>query len=112
MDIILGKQLVLWGVAAFVESATDLSDRKDAEILILQGTNDDFVDWMRSREKELKAFFPPTTRIEHIAGGTHEGFGSYEPSFRLENDERKKSISLDRQHKRACEETNRFLRSR
>ena len=115
IDISMGNKLVLWGVAAFVESATDLSDLKDAEILIIQGTNDVLVDLMRSKQAEFQAFFPPTTVTERIAGGTHEGFGSYQPSFELENDDgrkKKRFVSLDQQHKRACDETVRFLRSR
>ncbi len=113
MDIKVGKKLVLWGVAAFVEAATDISDQKDVEILILQGTNDVLVDMKRSRQGELEALFPlNNTTTEYVRGGTHEGFGSYQPSFQVPNNGKKKrSVSLDQQHKQACDETVRFLRS-
>lgn len=109
--ISLSNKLVLWGLAAFVESATDLSDKKDAKIFILQGSNDLFVEYQRARDGELAAFFPPTTVTETIAGGTHEGFSSYETTFQQEFDGTKRPISLDEQHKQACEKTTRFLRS-
>lgn len=116
MDIVIGNKLVLWGTAALVDFATDLSDQRDADILIVQGTNDEFVELMRSRQDELEAFFPPATRTEHIVGGTHEGFGSYQTSYRWDDDGTKKksrrSIPLDKQHKRACDATVRFLCSR
>jgi pimeloyl-ACP methyl ester carboxylesterase len=114
MDIVLGNKLVLWGTAAVVEFATDLSDQRDAQILIVQGTNDEFVELMRSRQDELDALFPPATRTEHIVGGTHDGFGSYQSSYRWEDDGTKKfrrSASLNKQQKRACDATVRFLRS-
>ena len=107
----VSNKLVLWGLAAFIESATDLSHLKDAQILVLQGSNDALVELQRSRDKELVAFFPPTVVAETIAGGTHEGFSSYEPSFQLEDDAKKRPISLDEQQKQACEKTARFLRS-
>eukprot|EP00535_Pseudo-nitzschia_heimii_P010360 CAMPEP_0197193500 /NCGR_PEP_ID=MMETSP1423-20130617/27310_1 /TAXON_ID=476441 /ORGANISM="Pseudo-nitzschia heimii, Strain UNC1101" /LENGTH=152 /DNA_ID=CAMNT_0042646701 /DNA_START=9 /DNA_END=467 /DNA_ORIENTATION=- len=112
-NITLGKKLVLWGVAAFVNLATDLSAEGEAQILILQGTNDEFVEMMQSKEDELEAFFPPSTRTEHIIGGTHEGFASYGSIFDSGTTKRKKesrkSIPLDRQHKKACDATVRFL---
>jgi len=114
MDIVVGNKLVLWGTAALVDFATDLSDQRDAEILIVQGTNDEFVELMRSRQDKIEAFFPPATRTEHIVRGTHEGFGSYQTSYRWEDDGTKKSrrsTSLDKQHKQACDATVRFLRS-
>lgn len=112
MDIKVGKKLVLWGVAAFVEAATDISDQTDVAVLILQGTNDVFVDMKRSRKGELEALFPlNNTTTEYIRGGTHEGFGSYQPIFQVPNNGKKKrSASLDQQHRQACDETVRFLR--
>lgn len=112
VDVVFGKKMVLWGVAAFVNFATDLSDQKDAKILVIQGTNDDIVDMTRSLQGELDACFPSSTRTEHIAGGTHQGFGSYKSVFLPEkNGSKKKCITLDQQHKRACHATVRFLRS-
>ena len=112
-NITLGKKLVLWGVAAMLNSVTDLSAEGDAQILILQGTNDEFVEMMQSKEDELEAFFPPSTRTEHITGGTHEGFASYTSMFNngttKNNENTRKSIPLDRQHKQACDATVRFL---
>ncbi len=108
----MSKKLVLWGLAAFIESATDLSNQKDAQILVLQASNDVLVEYQRARDGELAAFFPPTIVTETIAGGTHEGFSSYEPRFQLELDGMKEPISLDKQQKQACEKTARFLRSR
>jgi hypothetical protein len=110
VKIVFTNKLVLLGLGAFVTFATDLSDWKDTEILVLQGTNDNVVEIMRSRQDEFQAFFPPSTSTEHIPGGTHEGFGSYESIFGGEDG--KKSIPLDKQHKRVCDATARFLRSR
>jgi len=110
VKIVFTNKLVLLGLGAFVAFATDLSDRKDTEILIVQGTNDNVVAFMQSRQDEFEAFFPPSTRTEIIPGGTHEGFGSYESIFG--GDDGKKSIQLDKQHKRVCDATARFLRSR
>jgi len=107
----VGKKLVLWGVAAYVDYATDISDLNDAELLILQGTKDTLVDMKKSRQGELEAFFPLNTTTAFIRGGTHEGFGSYEPSFKMDGFRMKRPSSLSHQHKRVCEETAKFLRS-
>ena len=109
IDIIVGNKLVLWGVAAFVDFATDISDL-DAKLLILQGTHDEIVYMKRCRQVELEALFPPSTAIDYIRGGTHEGFGSYEPSFHVDNGRKlRRPASLDQQHKRVCDETVKFL---
>lgn len=107
----VGKKLVLWGVAAYVDYATDISKQNDAELLILQGTKDTLVDMKKTRQGELEAFFPPNTTTVVIRGGTHEGFASYEPSFKMDGFKMKRPSSLSQQHKRVCEETAKFLRS-
>mmetsp|Transcript_23684 Transcript_23684/g.65749 ORF Transcript_23684/g.65749 Transcript_23684/m.65749 type:complete len:499 (+) Transcript_23684:73-1569(+) len=120
LDVFIAYKLVMWGVAAFAEVATDLSHHTRAKILIVQGTKDKLVDMMRYRQAELDANFPPGTETEEIIGGTHEGFSSYNPPNTFDDEDetdsmgkkiRTKSLSLEEQHKRACDATVRFLRS-
>eukprot|EP00534_Pseudo-nitzschia_fraudulenta_P009116 CAMPEP_0201152438 /NCGR_PEP_ID=MMETSP0851-20130426/13109_1 /ASSEMBLY_ACC=CAM_ASM_000631 /TAXON_ID=183588 /ORGANISM="Pseudo-nitzschia fraudulenta, Strain WWA7" /LENGTH=453 /DNA_ID=CAMNT_0047429455 /DNA_START=378 /DNA_END=1739 /DNA_ORIENTATION=+ len=110
-SVLIGNKLVMWGAAAFVDAATDLSGYEKSRVLVVQGTKDKFVELMRSRHDEFLSYFPPTnTQTERIAGGTHEGFGSYDPSFKF-GDEDDEHVSIDWQHKKACDATVRFLRS-
>ena len=116
IKVVVGKKMVLWGVAAFVDAATDISDQLESEIFILQGTNDKLVEMFQSRQSEFDAFFPPSTRTEYISGGTHGGFGSYQTVYQFGEDGMEetvsRSLSLDEQHKRVCDATVRFLCSK
>mmetsp|Transcript_13643 Transcript_13643/g.27514 ORF Transcript_13643/g.27514 Transcript_13643/m.27514 type:complete len:512 (+) Transcript_13643:71-1606(+) len=117
-DAFLTKKLVMWGVAAFTNAATDISVYKEAKILIVQGTRDKFVEMLRYRQTEFDAFFPPNIQTKEIIGGTHEGFSSYKPApaFADEDEddgsggENTKILPLDKQHEQACDATVRFLR--
>lgn len=73
----VSHKLVLWGMAAFVSFASDLTKHDRAQILIVQGADDHLLDMLQSRNAELKALFPKYTSIETIADGSHDGFGSY-----------------------------------
>lgn len=111
--VTIRNKLVLWGVAAFIESATDISNHTDTEILIIQGTKDKLVDMLRTRQAEFDAFFPANTITKEIEGGTHEGFSSYDAMYGSspDNNNDKRSLTLDEQHKRTCELTSQFIRS-
>lgn len=111
--VTIRNKLVLWGVAAFIESAIDISNHTDTDILIIQGTNDKLVHMLRTRQAEFDSFFPVNTITKEIEGGTHEGFSSYEAMYGSspDNNNDKRSLTLDKQHKRTCEFTSQFIRS-
>lgn len=75
------RNVILLGVAAFIEESTNLTSYNDFEqtrILLIQGSKDGLVDLFKHREDELYSDYLPKTLVrKEIAGGTHEGFASY-----------------------------------
>ncbi|KAG7365152.1 alpha/beta fold family hydrolase [Nitzschia inconspicua] len=106
----ISHKLILWGVAAFVPFATNLTHHNNAELLIVQGSNDHIRDMMQSGNAALQSLFPSQTTVQTIDGGTHDGFGSY--TFPNTN-KSSTNEDMDRtlQQKDACRLTTNFLRS-
>jgi pimeloyl-ACP methyl ester carboxylesterase len=110
----VSKKLVVWGMAAFVGFVTDLSHHSNAEMVVVQGTNDHLRDMLQSKNGQLEAHFPTQTYMKMISGGTHDGFGSYSfPAAKNRNSNSTALNNLDleriRQQEEACRITIEFL---
>jgi dienelactone hydrolase len=106
------NKLVLWGVAAFLPFAVDLSGHSDARVLVVQGTDDQLVESLKGGQDALEACFPAqTTEKVMIVGGTHDGFASYLPANARKTDDTHAYDGLPRedQHDQTCSATVRFL---
>ena len=116
-DANLGK-LVLWGCAAMIDMATDLSyldvkskEHCDLSILFVQATNDSILKLMKDNQDAFDRLVPASRTSYHwIQGGTHHGFASYSPSW-LGSPEMVESdvLSYSNQQAQACEKTLEFL---
>jgi hypothetical protein len=76
------RDLVLLGVAPFINECTDLSHYNnftETRILLIQASDDVLVELLEDRQKELYTNFPvDTTARRDILGATHHGFASYD----------------------------------
>jgi hypothetical protein len=112
---VISNRLVLWGVAPFVPFATDLTKHEQhAKLLIVQGSNDYLRDLLQADNDALEALFPFQTNMEMIAGGTHDGFGSYvfpKSMIGVGNSGREEEVEQQRQRQQeaACRLTTAFL---
>jgi hypothetical protein len=109
----VSKKLVVWGMAAFIGFATNLSTYHNAEMLVVQGSNDHYRKLLQAKNEELETHFPIQTTMNIISGGTHDGFGSYAYPATDGNNSTTASDKIDqeriRQQEEACRITTEFL---
>jgi hypothetical protein len=100
------RDLVLLGVAPFINECTDLShynNSTETRILLIQACDDDLVELMEDRKEELYINFPVDTTVRRdIWGATHHGFASY-------NDDDGK-ITRQEQQQQVCDLVQDFLK--
>ena len=123
------KKVVLWGVGSYPDQSMypcrPLREMKNAEALVVNGTNDDIVNSTKFSGKDKSAIFeskmPPrieeaNNRTSHyrytqyvsIEGGNHSGCAHYGPqTFPLPDGIR--SITLEQQQRQMAEATADFL---
>ncbi len=109
-------KLILWGCAAIIDMSTDLSqllfqEEDSPAILILQATNDSLLELTKPFQETFEKHFPKhQTVTEWIAGGTHQGFASYESTW-VGSPDMATAIAYVDQQDQACNKTIAFLRS-
>jgi len=106
-------QVVAWAVG--LQYLTNLSENVDIDVLVVNGSNDNFVR-LKTREARMKLRLnlplTPRTKCVIVSGGTHNYFASYSAPEQFMESNGIPGVSRNQQHARVCSETLQFLFSR